>query len=358
MPKFSISRRVRIIVIASLVGVLLLCAAVILCNAFLLNVKREGIHYKWVRGGYCVVGYEGEGGDVVIEAEINKRPVISIGEYAFENEVTITSMTVPNSVKSMAFAAFDDCVGLTTLTLPFVGDRAEESEYTYIGYLFGGMDHRDNDCVMPRALTTVTVTGEGALGSAAFYSCRYLTTVTLGEGISAIGNSAFEGCIALVNISLGEGIDTIGEAAFCGCSALEEIDLPDAVTRLENATFRDCTNLQQVWLPKNLTFIGTSVFHDCSSLAAVEIPDGVTCIDTFAFRNCKRVRSLVLPAALERISSFAFDGCRYLWNVTFDGDAQWRIVGTSTTFVPPDGREAATYLRETYLTETWRRADV
>ena len=350
-------RRILLIAIASVVGVLLLGTMVILANTFLFNVKRDGVHYKWVRGGYCVVGYEGEGGDVVIEETLNKRPVIAIGEYAFENQVTITSVTVPNSVKSMGFGAFDDCMGLVSLTLPFVGDSASEPTYTHIGYLFGGPDHRDNDCVMPRTLVSVTVTGEAPLGAAAFLSCRYLTDVTLGDGVSAVGNSAFESCIALVSVSFGKGVTAIGEAAFAGCTALVEIDLPDAVERLENATFKDCSSLQTVWMPENLKFIGTSVFYECTVLAEFEIPAGVVSIDTFAFRNCRRIRKLVLPASLERISAFAFEGCRYLRDVTFEGDAQWRISGSERVFVPLDGSEAAAYLRDTYLTESWRRVD-
>lgn len=357
MSKLATKHRVLIAVLAAVAGALVLGAAVILCNVFLVNVRRDGVHYKWVRGGYAVVGYEGDGGDVVIEETLNRRAVIAIGEYAFENQVTITSITVPNSVERMAFGAFDDCMGLVSLTLPFVGDSASEPQYTHIGYLFGGPDHRDNDCVMPRALTTVTVTGESPLGTAAFLNCRYLTNVTIGAGVNTVGNSAFEGCTALINVALGEGVVSIGEAAFAGCTALEEIDLPDAVTRLENATFKGCANLQQVWLPSDLAFIGTSVFRDCTLLAAVEIPEGVTSIDTFAFRNCRRLRSLVLPAAMKRIGSFAFDGCRYLKTVTFEGDAQWRIAGSEKAFIPADGSEAATYLREIYATEIWRRVD-
>ncbi len=357
MTKLTKKRRILLIVLASVVGALLFVAAVVLCNVLLFNVKKDGVHYKWVRGGYCVVGYEGEGGDIVIEETLNRRPVIAIGEYAFENQVEITSIVVPGSVERMAFGAFDDCMGLVSLTLPFVGDSASEPQYTHIGYLFGGPDHRDNDCVMPRALTTVAVTGEAPLGTAAFLNCRYLTDVMLGNGVNAVGNSAFEGCISLDNISFGEGVGSIGEAAFAGCVALEKIDLPDAVTRLENATFKGCSNLQEVCLPRDLAFIGPSVFCDCALLASIEIPEGVTSIDTFAFRNCKRLRALVLPATLERISSFAFDGCRYLKKVTFTGDAQWRIVGSERTFVPLDGADAATYLRETYLAEVWRRAD-
>ena len=111
-------------------------------------------------------------------------------------------------------------------------------------------------------------------------------------------------------------------------------------------------------MPSALTVIGPSVFADCSSLANVVIPVGVTSIDTFAFRNCMRLRSITFPATLSRIGSFAFDGCRYYFrSAIFEGDAEWRISGSESTFIPDDGREAATCLRETYVTEVWLRVD-
>lgn len=338
-------------------GIVLLAAALVLCNAFLIHVERDGVQYEWVRGGYSVVGYEGEGGEVVIPDKIGRRSVVAIEPYAFENEVLITDITVPASVTRIGFGAFDDCTGLSSLTLPFVGDAAEGGEQTHIGYLFGGPEKADNDCVMPRTLTKVTVTGEGALGASAFSNCRYLTKVTLSDATPSIGSSAFENCVALTEVSLGKSATVIGEAAFKGCVALPAIILPNNVTRLENATFKDCAALVDVVLPEKLTALGPSAFADCVLLERIEIPVGVTSIDTFAFRNCERLRKITLPDALKRIGAFAFDGCRFLRDVTFEGDGEWRIAGDGVSFIPPDGRQAALYLRESYVTEVWRRAE-
>ncbi len=351
----TLGKRFFKIFIPVVAGVVLLTAAAILCNAFLFNVERDGVQYKWVRGGYSVVGYEGEGGEVVIAEKIGRRSVISVAEYAFENEVSITAITVPTTVTRIGFGAFDDCTGLQTLTLPFVGDAAKEPEQTHIGYLFGGPEKQDNDCVMPRTLTKVNVTGDSALGASAFASCRYLTEVTLGNATPSVGGSAFQDCVALVSVTLGEGLTAIGEAAFAGCVALPAITLPDGVTRVENATFKDCAALVDVALPDALVAIGPSAFANCALLESITIPAGVTSIDTFAFRNCVRLRKLTLPDKLARIGAFAFDGCRYLRDVTFEGDGEWRITGSETSFIPPDGKQAALYLRETYATEVWRR---
>ena len=44
--------------------------------------------------------------------------VISIGESAFEDCTSLTSVTIPNSVTSIGASAFEDCIGLTSVTLP------------------------------------------------------------------------------------------------------------------------------------------------------------------------------------------------------------------------------------------------
>ena len=333
----------------------LLAAAAFVCNAYLFQREQDGVCYKWVSGGYSVYDYVGEGGDVVIPETVGKRAVVAIEDYAFENEVHVTGITVPASVTRIGFGAFDDCTGLTSLTLPFVGDTATEPEQTHIGYLFGGLEKLDNECVMPRTLTKVSVTGENALGASAFANCRYLTEVTLSDATPTVGGSAFENCVALTTVTLGENVTAIGENAFAGCVALSAIQIPNGVTRLEGSVFKGCTALIDVILPENLLSIGHSTFMDCAQLQNITLPASVTSIDTFAFRNCTRLRSVTIPAKVARIGSFAFDGCRYLRNVTFEGNAEWRLSGSDSPFYPPNGREGATYLRETYATETWRR---
>jgi hypothetical protein len=59
-------------------------------------------------------------GEVVISSiEINdmEYPVTSIGEYAFENCNSLTSVTIPNSVTSIGNNAFDSCSALTSVSL-------------------------------------------------------------------------------------------------------------------------------------------------------------------------------------------------------------------------------------------------
>ena len=59
-----------------------------------------------------LVGYDGEGGDVVIPNSVE-----SIGAEAFADRETLTSITLGNSVTSIYNFAFVGCSSLTSITL-------------------------------------------------------------------------------------------------------------------------------------------------------------------------------------------------------------------------------------------------
>ena len=75
---------------------------------------------------------------------------------------------------------------------------------------------------------TVTIPSElrgvkvKAIGDKAFSSCKYLTSLTISEGISCIGSEAFSGCENLVSVTLPNSINCIDSNAFEGCKELKK----------------------------------------------------------------------------------------------------------------------------------------
>ena len=67
-------------------------------------------------------------GAVTIPSTLGGKPVASIGDGAFEDCSGLTSVTIPNSVTNICEDAFNGCSGLTSVTIPnsvtWIGDYA------------------------------------------------------------------------------------------------------------------------------------------------------------------------------------------------------------------------------------------
>lgn len=194
----------------------------------------------------AITGFNNPGGAVEIPAAIDGKPVTSIGEGAFEDDL-ITSVSIPAGVKT--------------------------------------------------------------IGNAAFRRCSQLQTVTFAEGsaLASIGDNAFEGCQQLSGLQLPSGVTEIGQAAFNGCRALKEITIPNGVTELKTLTFGTCTSLQNVILPDGLQTIGDRVFSGCAALTQIVLPDGVTALGARAFNNCQALAKVLVPASVESIAEDVFN---------------------------------------------------
>ena len=57
-------------------------------------------------------------GELIIPDTIEGNPVTSIGNDAFRDCGSLTSVTIPGSVTSIGVAAFRDCTSLTSMTIP------------------------------------------------------------------------------------------------------------------------------------------------------------------------------------------------------------------------------------------------
>lgn len=118
------------------------------------------VTYKgFARDSYGYYPVSGFTGDVVIPSKVTynskEYDVTAIGAYAFK-ESAATSVTLPNSILTIADNAFYDSRQLTFVTLP-------------------------------GSLTTI--------GSSAFNGCIKLSSIVVPEGVTAMGNNCFANCI-------------------------------------------------------------------------------------------------------------------------------------------------------------------
>ena len=126
--------------------------------------------------------------------------LISIGEHAFNECTGLTSVTIPDSVTSIGYNAFGQC-NLTSITIPFIGDKKDGTGKTHFGYIFGASQYYKHSNEVPTSLKTVVITGGTSIGSSAFYYCTSLESIVIPDSVTSIGAWAFEGCDSLTSIT-------------------------------------------------------------------------------------------------------------------------------------------------------------
>ena len=167
-----------------------------------------------------------------------------------------------------------------------------------------------------RSLTSVTIPSSvTSIGKSAFYNCRSLTSVTLPSSVTSIGWSAFRGCSGLTSVTLPSSVTSIGEYAFSGCSGLTSVTISSSVTSIGGSAFSGCSGLTSVTIPSSVTSIGGSAFSRCSGLTSVTLPSSVTSIGGSAFSHCSGLTSITIPSSVTSIGSSAFEGCSGLTSV-------------------------------------------
>lgn len=149
------------------------------------------------------------------------------------------------------------------------------------------------DC---KSLTSVIIPeGVRHIGYRAFYNCSNIASITIPRGVKSIYNEAFKGCKKMTKADLPEGLKDIGSRLFSGCTLLTSMTIPKGVTAIGANTFEGCTSLKTVSIPESVTYIGDSAFRGCSTLSKVTIPENVMYIGDKLFDGCESLSAIVLP---------------------------------------------------------------
>ena len=85
-----------------------------------------------------------------------------------------------------------------------------------------------------QSLTSVSIPSTvREVGERAFSWCTSLTNVTFAEGTAAVGSCAFTNCVALQSVTLPKSLSFIGPGCFARCEALESVRFLGDAPRLD-----------------------------------------------------------------------------------------------------------------------------
>lgn len=272
-----------------------------------------------------ITKYTGTESTVILPSTINSWPVTKIGEAAFQDNTTITSVTIPGSVTEIGSNAFAGCTNLTSvhyagdwsnLTIqsgnPAVQDAANAPLFDFefippdntavivTNYKYNGAAA---DVTIPSRYQGKPVT---TIGHAAFFNSA-VTSVTIPDSVTSISDAAFVNCPKLTNISIPNSVTYIGYSAFSSCTSLKSITLPSSLSTISKALFSGCSQLTTIHIPVSVTSIGNNAFADCPSLMTVTYPGSKTQWDDITKgRNSDVLENHLICAMLE--ATFTADG--------------------------------------------------
>lgn len=191
--------------------------------------------------------------------------VSRIGSYAFAGS-SITVVTLPQELTSVADYAFYNCANLIEAALP--------DGLTSIGnYSFAGSG---------------------------------LKTVKISDAVTSIGLHAFENCKSLTSLTFEEGGSqtlTIQDYAFAG-TGLTAVKLPETVLAIPAYCFQDAENLATVTLHEGIATIGSYAFAGTGLTGDITIENYISSVGTRAYERTPHLNSLTIKEGAGSIGNY------------------------------------------------------
>jgi len=185
-------------------------------------------------------------------------------KYPFQNCTALTSIVLPESIKTIGNMTFSGCSALVNLEVKWDNiERLCEGSVS-------GLKAISGDLVLPK----LTQLDKGALRG-----CPNITSLTL-TAVTSIGQDALRQMTSLERVIISGGVKSFPSSSYgwdsgvmYGSTALKFADLPATVTSAPSV-FINCSKLETViFRSVNPPTITTNTFSGCSALANIYVPD-------------------------------------------------------------------------------------
>ena len=194
--------------------------------------------------------------------------VYEISGAAFEGNSVMTSVIIPSKVSIIGKAAFRNCRKLKNIYV----NSGNKNFSSYDGALYN-KDKSEILCYPCAKNSSADIPiSVRKIGSEAFYGCTELKNLKLPVYTSEIGSYAFA-YSGLTDIEIGSEVKKIDTAAFYSCKALSAVTLAKGVETVGSMAFENCTALKSIYIPSSVKSIGSNAFgtYKTSSSASSRI---------------------------------------------------------------------------------------
>ena len=253
-----------------------------------------------------------------------------IGNYAFQNAFTGTSLTIPEFVTYLGFNSFASANNVTEL----IFNANVTTEYNANARAFYGLGSKGEG-------VKVTI-GKNVTKIPAYMFATY----------SAVNNDAITN-IVILDFEDGSVCTEIKENAFYNCTTLKILEYPKNLTNIESGAFTNCTNIEEYLvdeggiytvidgnlysadkktlvryavakpaehfdIPEFVECVGASAFMYAKNLKTIGIGENVTVIERYAFSSCTSLEKISLGKHITAIGNGAFSQCEALVEIYYD----------------------------------------
>ena len=235
--------------------------------------------------------------------------VTTIGDGAFMDCTSLTTITLPYFIARIGNSAFENCTALATFTTMDGADKKTAALRTIGDRAFFGNTSLNN-------VDVNTTKGVNTIGVSAFENCGQLATINL-SGVTRFAEGVFRNAEVLKSVTMSANASIyVGQEAFRNCVTLTNITA--RIAAVEDGAFRNCMSLRAItFVSSGIEKIGSNAFNGCVLIQKVSIPSSVVTIGDSAFGGCRDITSLTFESdeTLQKIGYSAFGGCSLLTKV-------------------------------------------
>ena len=319
----------------------------------IMPVEIDGVKYQMQENETFAVIANNYSGNVVIRESVDYNgvatAVTSITDGAFQNCTGLTSVTVPEGVTSIGNYAFYGCTGLRLATISSsvteIGNYAFEYCKSVQEFVFEGetpptfgtrvFEYTSFPIYAPNA-SAVTAYKEATNMSSYASRVQIMPITIIVDGVKyqiqedetfAVVANNYSGDVVIRESVDYNGVATavtsIGSNAFSDCTGLTSVTIPSSITTINSNAFTSCTNLTKVTLNSNAIvsknyYSSSSKFKNIFGTQVTEyvLGEDVTTIGKGAFYDCTNLTSVTIPESVTSIEGYAFWSCRSLTTVS------------------------------------------